>query len=263
MVQMIWRDDHPLQYPGRELSQDERKLRLYHYTSFNSFVRIWLTQTLKFGVITDMNDMFENNPSSQCHALGEAKLLDKYLKEKKRYKQISLTMDYDSYTQGCMSQMMWGQYGDKGKGVCIEFDYTKLVKHITKHMYHDAINYTPQLPEPPAITEEAAKDWDSFFKYRQKELFFTKHDCWSKENEYRIVSKIDDYLKIDGAITALYITKPKSKEYECIEKLLINNDDIYFKCVYQDSMPNVGTYLNICDVEDRKKHYPITRLEKI
>ena len=87
-----------------------------------------------------MNDTFENSPSVQCYTLDEMRLLDKYLKEKKRYKQISLTMDFDSYTQGCMSQMMWGQYGDKGKGVCIEFDYSKLMKHIKKGVLHVEVN---------------------------------------------------------------------------------------------------------------------------
>lgn len=256
MIHRICRESQLMPYPGRELNLDVRKQRLYHYTSFNSFERIWFTQTLKFGVVTDMNDIFEHNFSAQCHTLEETKLLDKYLKEKKRYKQISLTMDYDSYTQGCMSQMMWGVYGDKGSGVCIEFDYTKLMKNIKRGMLHDAIYYTPQLLEPPVITEKAAKDWDSFFKSKQKELLFMKHDCWSKENEYRIVSKEDDYLKIDGAITAIYITKPKSTECECIEKLLHDNNDVYFKCVYQDSIPNVGTFLNICDVEERIKRYP-------
>ena len=68
MVNYIVREGKCLQYPGRELSLEEKKQRLYHYTSFNSFVRIWLTQTLKFGVVTDMNDMFEHNFSSQCHS---------------------------------------------------------------------------------------------------------------------------------------------------------------------------------------------------
>ena len=256
MVNYIVREGKCLQYPGRELSLEEKKQRLYHYTSFNSFVRIWLTQTLKFGVVTDMNDMFEHNFSSQCHSINAIKHLNSYHEEKKKYKQISLTMDYDSYTQGCMSPMMWGLYGDKGKGVCIEFDYIKLMKHLKRGMLHDAICYTPQLPEPPVLTKEAASDWEAFFESKQKELLFTKHDCWSKENEYRIVSKKkDDYLKINGAIKAIYMTKCKSCECECIEELLKNNEDVYFRCVYQDSMPQIGTFLNICDVEQHKEAY--------
>jgi len=201
-----------------------------------------------------MNDMFEYNPSSQCHTLEETKFLDEYLEEKKLYKQISLTMDYDSYTQGCMSPMMWGQYASKGNGVCIELDYNKLMENIKPSMMHNAIDYVYTLPEPPEITKEVANDFDSFFKKKQKELFFTKHNSWSNENEYRIVSK-EDFLKIEGAITAIYIVKCKSIECECIEKLLKDNNDVYFRCVYQDSMPSVGTYYNICDVEHRKESY--------
>ena len=110
------------------------------------------------------------------------------------------------------------------------------------------------LPEPPEITKEVANDFDSFFKKKQKELFFTKHNSWSHENEYRIVSK-KEFLKIDDAITAIYITKCSSYEFECIEKLLEGNNEIFFLCVYQDFMPNVGTYYNICDVEHRKESY--------
>lgn len=262
MVNYVYREGKCLQYPGSELSPDEKKQRLYHYTSFNNFVRIWLTQTLKFGEITDMNDIFENNPMVQCHTLDEVKLLDKYLKEKKRYKQISLTMDYDSFTQGCMSPMMWGVYGDKGNGVCIEFDYTKLMRHVKRHMLNDGITYATKYPKPPTISKKSANDWDSFFKNKQEEIFFTKHDSWSGENEYRIVSKKDDYLKIDGAITAIYVTKPISKESECIERLLQDNNDIYFKCVYKDSTLNEGAYLNICDVEHRRKQYPNYKMKK-
>lgn len=122
-------------------------------------------------------------------------------------------------------------------------------------MLHDAVNYVDPLPEPPNITQEVANDFDSFFKIKQKELFFTKHQSWSYENEYRIVSKGAEYLEINDAITAIYITKCKSTECECIEKLLEDNDDVYFRCVYPDSMPGVGTYYNICDVEHRKKSY--------
>lgn len=51
------------------------------------------------------------------------------------------------------------------------------------------------------------------------------------------------------------MTKCKSCECECIEELLKNNEDVYFRCVYQDSMPQIGTFLNICDVEQHKEAY--------
>ncbi|MBE6263658.1 MAG: DUF2971 domain-containing protein [Prevotella sp.] len=243
-----------LTYPGNMLQKEEKMQRLYHYTSFNSFVRIWLTKTLKFGEIPNMNDMFEHNNSAQSNLLN-VNHLDLFHKERRKYKQISLTMDYDSFTQGCMSPMMWGVYADKAKGVCIELDYNKLQKHIKDSMLHDSIYYVQNLPEPPLITSEAVNDFDSFFRKNQKDIFFTKHESWANENEYRIISKDDDILNIEEAISAIYITKCNSTECECIEKLLKDNNGIFFGCIYQDSMSNIGTYYNICNVEYRKQAY--------
>lgn len=171
----IIRGDRSLIYPGKPLDIDTRKKRLYHYTSFNSFVKIWLTKTLKFGNIMDMNDIFESNFSSQCHSIKDMEYMNLYHEEKKHYKQISLTMDYDSFIQGCMSPMMWGQYADKAKGVCIEFDYNKLMQHIEPKMLHNVVSYVSILPEPPKITQAEVMDFDSFFMKNQKDIFFTKH----------------------------------------------------------------------------------------
>lgn len=246
MVNYIIRKEKYMQYPGKELSLEEKEQRLYHYTSYKSFTMIWLSQTLKFGTVTDMNDIFEHNFASQCHSLNDIKYLNSYHEEKKKYKQISLTMDYDTYTQGCMSPMMWGQYADKGNGVCIEFDYNKLMDNIKPSMMHNAIDYVYTLPEPPIITQEVTTDFDSFFKEKQKELFFTKHKSWSNENEYRIVSK-EDFLIIEGAITAIYVSKYNSTESSCIEMLLKKCNDVSYNIVRFDSMPNVGTYQKIVD----------------
>lgn len=253
-INCINREGMYLIYPGKELDIETRKQRLYHYTSFDSFVRIWLTKTLKFGEVTNMNDLFENNPSVQT-SVNNAECLDAYLKEKKKYKQISLAMDYDSYTLGCMSPMMWGQYADKARGVCIEFSYKKLIDNMDNSMLHDVINYDSKLPETPTITKEDADDWDSYFRSHKKEEFFTKHNSWSKENEYRIVSKEKQFLNIKDTITAIYIAKYRSTERECIEKLLESSNDVCLKCIYKDSMPSIGTYFNVCDIEMRKDHY--------
>ena len=248
----------PFEYPGKKLTIEERKKRLYHYTSFNSFVRIWLTKTLKFGKVTGMNDLFENNFSSQCNNPSEFSYLDYYHEERKKYKQISLTMDYDSFTQGCMSPMMWGIYGDKDNGVCIEFDYSELVKKLPSPVFfHDAVRYTSKFPESPKIDENAIKDLDKFLKKNQKRIFFTKHNSWAKENEYRIVSK-ENLLDIRGTITAIYVTKWNSVESQCIEELLRNDDNVSYRVVRKNPMLNVGTYIDIVDFaqfKDNQKNY--------
>ena len=77
-IELIIREGKYMQYPGKELSLEEKKQRLYHYTSFNSFVKIWLTKTLKFGNIMDMNDIFESNFSSQCHSIKDMEYMNLY-----------------------------------------------------------------------------------------------------------------------------------------------------------------------------------------
>lgn len=54
-------------------------------------------------------------------------VMQKFRELRLKYKQISLTMDYDSYLWGCMSTQMWAYYADKSQGVCIGLDYDKLV----------------------------------------------------------------------------------------------------------------------------------------
>jgi hypothetical protein len=49
------------EFPGRKLKGEEKYRKLYHYTSFNTFVKIWCTKKLKFGTLTDVNDILEMN----------------------------------------------------------------------------------------------------------------------------------------------------------------------------------------------------------
>ena len=39
-------------FPGKKLKGKEKYQHLYHYTSFDTFVRIWCTQQLKLGSIS-------------------------------------------------------------------------------------------------------------------------------------------------------------------------------------------------------------------
>jgi len=112
-------------FPGRELTLEEKQEYLYHYTTLESFLKIWVTKTLLFSNASNMNDILESHKSLWIKAMSKD-IFQRYSEIVYSYKQISLTMDYDSYLMGCMSRMMWGHYGQKGDGVCIELDKSKL-----------------------------------------------------------------------------------------------------------------------------------------
>ena len=196
--------------------------KLYHYTSFDSFVKIWLSQTLLFGDVGKVNDILEHKYTLEMPNLSYLALDEAFRGIRNSYKQISFTLDYDNMN-GFECAMMWGQYADKARGECIEFDFDKISKHFNQNMEDGFVNYPETLPRmPPLTTERSIKDIKNLIAYYRKEIFYTKHQAWKYENEYRIITNKEEALKIDDAISAVYLTSSISDECLWVEKILSN-----------------------------------------
>lgn len=222
-------------FPGTRLTGKERYSKLYHYTSLDRFKLIWENKNLKFSEIAGVNDFNEYRKivSIPLTRPRENETLNDYLqntkdliqivhKEINTYKQISLTKDYDSYIKGCMSPMMWGHYGDKGKGVCIELDFDKLA--LKNKIYHGNIKYTNLIQHTINLPFYIQKrdDIKRFVAQNIKSIFLLKTSDWKGENEYRIISNVYDFLNIEKAISAIYVTDYKNNT--CLEvENLVNN----------------------------------------
>jgi len=216
------------QFPGEKLKGEEQYKKLYHYTSFNTFVKIWCTKKLKFGTLMEVNDILEMNGGILAESPQQIPLIFAYKDIRTSYKQISFTMDYDSYIKGCMSPLMWGIYGDKRKGVCIEFDYKKL--NIPDDCFKDIVNYCPAVNSSVSIPSniKTIKNIKEFIKEKSKEMFFTKQESWQGENEFRLISDKNDYLDISSAISAVYLTSCDSIECLCVEELVKDECEVKF-----------------------------------
>ena len=208
------------EYPGHRLSLAEKTAHLYHYTSFDSFVKIWLSQRLLFSPLSKMNDVQEKSVRCASSSPNSIPILLAYDEIRRKYKQISFTMDYDSYFKGCMSTIMWGHYADKCNGACIEFDASKL--SFPKGALFGPIHYKKVLehntPIPSSV--KAVGDIDKYIRRNAKRILFTKQSGWREENEYRVVSADDEFLDVTEAITAVYLTSFKSTECLLTEKLV-------------------------------------------
>ena len=96
-------------FPGTPLVGDDSFAKLYHYTNLDSFIKIWENQTLKFGVISGVNDINEYSKRIST-SLYNGTLIE--IGQRIRiaaeiinsYKQISFTKDYDSYIKGVCRQ---------------------------------------------------------------------------------------------------------------------------------------------------------------
>ena len=206
-------------YPGVKLKLNERYKRLYHFTSFDTFIKIWLSGKLLFGNVQNVNDLQEAEFPVSTSNMQHWAVMQKFREMRLKYKQISLCMDFDSYLWGCMSTQMWAYYADKSRGICIELDYSKL--NIPKECMHGPIKYrnvTNEVTLDPKIS--TTKDIQKFILKNQSKLFFTKQFTWKGENEYRIISDTENALDISDAITCIYVTDTDTVEFELLTKLV-------------------------------------------
>lgn len=214
-----------------------RGRKLYHYTSFESFVKIWLSQKILLGSIENVNDFMEykhtvevNNPC--CLPLTEA-----FNDVRMSFRQLSFTLD-DDQMEGFKNPMMWGQYANKGRGVCMEFDFNKLYLNYKdkSEVFDGFVCYKDKLPKLPPLNGIITRNDIRRYILRNKEpIMFTKFTVWDAENEYRIVSDNISEIEIDNTISAVYLTSCLSDECVFVEKLLENtNVPVWTLCVTTD-----------------------------
>lgn len=195
-------------------------MKLYHYTSFDSFVKIWLTKQLKFSPLNNVNDILEIDYSVMSNNPQQLPLYHAFIDLRLSYRQISFTMDYSERIKGCMSPMMWGLYADKLNGVCLEIDFDKL--DLNEKILHGEVKYVDKINKVREIDSSIRTigELHEFMVDKKEELMFTKFKCWAEENEYRILSRDLEYLDISKAISAVNLTSYESLEYNLAEKLV-------------------------------------------
>ena len=179
--------------------QDTEKL--YHYTKFESAIKIISSQQQKFGTLESMNDI---NESYKAIFYQSDEIPPETVKSCLRnYRQISLTMDKPG-RQGFDIPAMWGHYADKGDGVCLVYDKNKLLASINGKPYKQGkITYTNKYDNTIIVDDD---DIYCFLKQHCKELFFTKTRDWSYEQEFRILAistKDPLFLPLNGSIIAV------------------------------------------------------------
>ena len=194
---------------------------------------IWAKKRLKFAPLTGVNDMKEMELSISHENPQLLPMLFAMHDVRNSYKQISFTMDFDTSIKGYASPLIWGVYGDKNKGVCIELDYEKL--NLPSSYFCDIVEYTNNTNHWIKISNDVVSvtSLKSFIREHQKELFFLKDKCWEYENEYRIISDSDEYLDISNAITAVYVADLDGLAFEIVDAML-KNTDVTFGYVHLD-----------------------------
>src|SRR5574344_1372303 len=196
--------------------------KLFHFTTFESALKIISSRKLIFGDFSGMNDISESRRDFFIEAAE---------KELQKYRSISFTIDKKG-KRAFEIDPLWGYYSEKGNGVCLAFDKSKIISAFKKfRCFHKmgAIHYLKEFTNAILLDEESSLSVGKQIENDYKNIFFTKSKDWSEECEYRFLIKNEGdlltYLNFSDALIAIIICLPRyenvqdSCEYQILKKL--------------------------------------------
>lgn len=192
--------------------QFEKTEKLYHFTSFETALKIIESNRLRFGRLNNMNDIHENDKIVFVDASGQpisdfpSDTLDALHDEIYKYRQISLTAEGETGDNlGFNLHQMWGLYANNGEGVCLVFDKEELEKGFDIGLVHKRVSYDKSIDsyyisfsnKPSEVADEIKKHTDG--------IFFHKRIEWDHEQEYRLLKRCplatrEEYLFLGHAL---------------------------------------------------------------
>ena len=198
---------------------------LFHYTTFDSFIKILETMTLRSSSLSRMNDLNE-----ACLAFVDwsneflfYKKAEQYIKEECSV--ISFTKNYMSHglcKEGSNHPAMWAHYADNSNGVCIVLNQEVLINNnrelLANYFYKlEDVKYSVDCAPDNRITRRHYNSVSELISKEYRGLFFKKHRDWSYEKETRFfIESPRIYLNIKGAIKHIVLGRRVSS---CDEKL--------------------------------------------
>lgn len=213
---------------------------LFHYTNFESALKIIATHSLKFGNFEDMNDIAETN--REVFGMVADDIIYRALSE---YHSISLTLD-NSSRRGFSIDPLWGHYAQKGNGVCLVFDKNNFCRSLTNQFGKNAIiapvkyqyDYTGTIFTEGNSEEEVRKYIEKYIE----DIFFTKSIDWEYEHEVRILvngNKKNEYLNFgEESLLAVILCLPKvmdykeSPEFKVLKEILPNKPILRYTTMF-------------------------------
>ena len=192
--------------------QFEKTEKLYHFTSFDTALKIIESNHLRYGKLNNMNDIHENDKivfvDANNHPTDKfpSDVLDELYDEIYKYRQISLTADdNEGDKDGFDLHQMWGLYADKGEGVCLIFDKKELEKGFGSATLHDRVSYDKTVDSYYISLSNTADKVSVEIREHANEIFFHKRREWEHEQEYRLLRRCplatrEEYLFLGHAL---------------------------------------------------------------
>lgn len=146
-----------------------------------------------------------------------------------------------SHSESCngfANEMMWAQYANNHKGICIEIDVELFIKqnnHRSLFKFENII-YNPKKDEWVHWNKSLNKEEniDLHIRRNYETLFLTKSHYWEKEYEKRLLVISNDYcfFDISESLTGIYFGLSTDREQESTIEQLVNVDKTKLYRVY-------------------------------
>lgn len=207
---------------------------IYKYCPLNlNSLRVLIDNKLYLGPPINFNDPFEGDfEFKKANKLPDKDILVKLFGKPRVDLSLYSLADYNEITEfylrnliknkygvSCFSTinnnpLMWGHYSDSRKGICLEFDTTKLISSFDKlysnqNVKLEKVRYTKKL-----LKLEAKLKGNNILYGKDRYNFLSiKQRHWSYEKEYRLIVNIDD----DNYSRYFHL------ENDCITKIIIGD----------------------------------------
>ena len=178
---------------------------LFHYTKFESFLKILETMTLRSSPLCQMNDLNEADLSALDWSHDFLQMLNAQEYVRKNCSIICFTQNYEVESvcrEGSNHPAMWAHYADDSKGVCIVLDkdaFFKANQGILEQFFYklEDVEYTWDHSPSLKICNEKYLSVSEFVQKNYREVFFKKDIVWANEVEARLlVDNPQIYLNI-------------------------------------------------------------------
>lgn len=201
--------------------------KAYHYTTFQTAIKILESKSLRFGKLNNMNDFHENDKlcfvDSNKDPIGPDSfdVLEALQDEIYKYRQISFSVDSDN-RKGFDLHQMWGLYAEKGDGVCFVFDYDELGKMHDTNIIYDKISYEEQIDSFVVSMSKEPNNVPNEIQTNVRSILFHKRKEWEHEQELRFLKRCPISQKEE------YLTYGSSLKYIILSSKLQDLDIILF-----------------------------------
>lgn len=186
---------------------------LFHYTKFESALKIIASGSLIFGDFKNMNDIAE--AYREVFGMAKDSIINRVLA---KYQLICFTSD-NRTRRGFSIDSLWGHYAQKGNGVCLVFDKRKIKEQLKnqfgKKSKFAKINYVSNHVGTVFTDGYTEDEVNKYVKGNLTNIFFTKSNDWKYENEIRIIkTKTSDTnsLYYGEALMAAILCLPKIED---------------------------------------------------